>query len=77
MRNKNHLDFSLRLQLKVKVIFIMEQRLYEVLNGKEDNYIFPWELQIWRIEDSNLNKISHRKYKQAYTKWEKEFRKGG
>ena len=52
MRNKNHLDFSLRLQLKVKVIFIMEQRLYEVLNGKEDNYIFPF---VWPPEGHSEN----------------------
>jgi len=37
-----------------------------------DNYTFPWELQIWNIEDAANNKISHSKYKQEYTKWEKQ-----
>lgn len=36
------------------------------------NYNFPWELQVWRAEDEQANKESHRKYKQEYTKWEKE-----
>ena len=36
----------------------------------ENNYSFPWELQIWteKYEMKNLN--SHKKYKQGYTIWE-------
>lgn len=41
-----------------------------------DNYSFPWELQIWRIQDKENNLISHKQYKQEYTKWEEES-KGG
>ena len=39
---------------------------------KEDNYDFPWELQIWNPEDEQSNKKSHEKYKQGYTTWESE-----
>lgn len=38
-------------------------------NGK---YNFPWELQIWSRKNEKNNKISHKKYKQSYTKWESE-----
>lgn len=38
----------------------------------EDNYDFPWELQIWNPEDEQSNKKSHEKYKQGYTTWESE-----
>lgn len=39
---------------------------------KENNYTFPWELQIWNSADAQGNKISHSKYKQEYTKWESQ-----
>lgn len=41
-----------------------------------DNYKFQWELQIWDKEHEEGNFTSHFKYKQDYTKWEKE-NKGG
>lgn len=41
-----------------------------------NNYAFPWELQIWEEKREKSNKKSHKKYKQAYTKWEIE-NKGG
>lgn len=44
---------------------------------KKDNYSFPWELQIWNECDSKSNLISHKKYKQEYTAWEKKNKKGG
>lgn len=44
---------------------------------KKDNYSFPWELQIWNECDSERNLISHKKYKQEYTAWEKKNKKGG
>lgn len=40
------------------------------------NSVFPWELQIWKKKDEKDNFISHKEYKQDYTKWEKE-NKGG
>ena len=41
-----------------------------------NNFIFPWELQVWEKKKESANKKSHKKYKQAYTKWEIE-NKGG
>lgn len=41
-----------------------------------DRYTFPWELQIWTKNRENSNMESHAKYKQEYTKWERE-NKGG
>ena len=38
---------------------------------KEDNYTFPWELQIWLEQDEKNNLISHAKYKEDYAQWEK------
>lgn len=43
---------------------------------KQDNFNFPWELQIWNKKDEMNNIISHEKYKQDYVRWEKE-NKGG
>ena len=40
------------------------------------NLVFPWELQIWNKKDEKNNFISHKEYKQDYTKWENE-NKGG
>lgn len=37
---------------------------------KENNYTFPWELQIWLKEHETKNLNSHKMYKQDYTKWE-------
>lgn len=41
---------------------------------KQDNFSFPWELQIWNEKDEISNIISHEKYKQGYVKWEEERR---
>lgn len=43
---------------------------------KADNYSFQWELQVWNKENEKTNIVSHEKYKQDYTKWEKG-NKGG
>ncbi len=43
---------------------------------KEDNFSFPWELQIWNKCDESANILSHAKYKQQYVEWEKK-NKGG
>ena len=43
----------------------------------EDNFDFPWELQIWEAEDATNNIKLHKKYKQAYTAWEKQSKKEG
>lgn len=40
--------------------------------GKGNNFVFPWELQIWDKNHEESNYLSHSKYKQAYTKWERE-----
>lgn len=44
---------------------------------KENNQSFPWELQIWNSCDESNNLASHRLYKQGYTIWEEESKKGG
>lgn len=44
---------------------------------KENNQSFPWELQIWNVQDAARNFASHKRYKQEYTTWEKESREGG
>lgn len=44
---------------------------------RENNYSFPWELQIWNRCDVESNFASHKKYKQEYTTWEKESKEGG
>lgn len=43
---------------------------------KINNYSFQWELQVWDKKHEKSNIISHERYKQEYTKWEKE-NKGG
>jgi hypothetical protein len=40
--------------------------------GNDDNYKFQWELQIWDKEHEKTNLESHARYKQDYTKWERE-----
>lgn len=44
---------------------------------KKNNTTFPWELQIWNDCDRASNFASHKRYKQAYTNWEKENKEGG
>ena len=44
---------------------------------RKNNQSFPWELQIWNMCDADSNFASHKKYKQAYTTWEKESKEGG
>ena len=44
---------------------------------RKNNQTFPWELQIWNTCDADNNFASHKKYKQAYTTWEKESKEGG
>lgn len=39
--------------------------------GNDDNKRFQWELQIWKKDDEYSNLLSHEKYKQEYTKWER------
>ena len=38
------------------------------------NKTFPWEIQIWDRKYERKNKISHKRYKQAYTNWESELK---
>ena len=44
---------------------------------RENNFAFPWELQIWNRIDMEKNFASHKQYKQEYTTWEKESKEGG
>lgn len=44
---------------------------------KDNNQVFPWELQVWNRRDMENNLASHRKYKQKYTTWERESKEGG
>ena len=41
---------------------------------KENNFTFPWELQVWNRSDADKNFASHKKYKQGYTMWENRSR---
>ncbi|CCK20341.1 hypothetical protein [Pseudolactococcus laudensis] len=36
-----------------------------------NNFFFPWELQIWRSEDESSNELSHKRYKEKreYISW--------
>ena len=43
---------------------------------KGNNYVFPWELQIWNKANEKNNYLSHFKYKQDYTKWENKLQGG-
>ena len=40
--------------------------------GNDSNLNFQWELQLWDKKHEASNFESHNKYKQGYTKWEKE-----
>lgn len=40
----------------------------------EDNFAFPWELQIWSKKDDSNNKTSHNEHKQSYTKWAGQYK---
>lgn len=57
---------------KLKCIASIKQE-YKAMHiyFKEDNYTFPWELQIWLEQDEKNNLISHAKYKEDYAQWEK------
>lgn len=44
---------------------------------KKDNRTFQWELQVWNCCDKENNLSSHEKYKQQYTYWEEENKRGG
>ena len=39
---------------------------------ERDNFCFPWELQVWAKKDEENNYVSHKMYKQEYTRWEME-----
>ena len=39
---------------------------------RKDNYSLPWEIQFWLKKDDRKNRISHKRYKQTYTTWEKD-----
>lgn len=43
---------------------------------KYNNFLFPWELQIWLQNDKENNLKSHKKYKQEYTNWETRSKEG-
>ncbi len=36
---------------------------------RESNHRYPWELQIWSVEHSEINYESHRKLKETYVRW--------
>ena len=40
--------------------------------GRNDNRLFPWELQIWSKGNRSMNDESHRLYKQDYIEWESD-----
>lgn len=41
---------------------------------QENNYVFPWELQVWEKCKEKDNLISHNEYKQDYVKWESDLK---
>lgn len=57
-------------ELKVIPAYRNEYKAIHVYFGKENSYLFQWELQIWLRKDSSTNLASHREYKQEYVKWE-------
>jgi len=59
-------------KLKCILAYREKYKAVHVYFGTSDNKNFQWELQIWNKKDKKNNLISHFKYKQAYTKWEKD-----
>ena len=60
---------------KLKVIDSSKDRYKAThLYFYNDNYSFPWELQIWKKVDESGNLLSHKKYKQGYTIWENRYK---
>ncbi len=39
---------------------------------KESNYHYPWELQLWSEEQSEMNFKSHKEHKEAYVNWSRK-----
>ena len=66
-------------KLKVTCINALREKCYRAIHiyFKLDNFSYPWELQIWHIDDVEKNLECHEKYKQSYTKVEKEYIKEG
>lgn len=59
-------------KLKCIVAYRNEYKAVHIYFGDNDNKNFQWELQIWKKKDKKNNLDSHYKYKQEYTKWEKD-----
>ena len=87
VKNINENDELLKAILNYR-LFINKNNLKCIDSSKEvgytathiyfqnDNYSFPWELQVWDKSHEKSNIESHERYKQEYIKWEKE-NKGG
>ncbi len=52
----------------------MNYKAIHIYYGRDDNFNFQWELQIWNKKNESTNLISHAKHKQEYTDWEKRNR---
>ncbi len=68
------LDFLKSSFPHLKIIFSHhgDYQAIHVYFGNELNTNFQWELQVWIKKYEEINYESHSKYKQSYTKWEKE-----
>lgn len=74
-------DHTTNTEQRLKELLV-EAKGIKVHNSSKDNYeathiyfhngnnrYFPWEFQIWCINDQETNILSHKKYKQSYTTW--------
>lgn len=68
---KNDYDINLKCIDSSKKEYIATHIYFRV-----DNYNFPWELQIWSIDNAQNNIKLHAKYKQEYKEWQDKL-KGG
>ena len=70
---------KIQTNLKITCINALRGQYYKAIHiyFKLDNFSYPWELQIWHVNDVEKNLESHEKYKQRYTKVEKEYKKEG
>lgn len=64
-------------KIKIRVIDSSKKEYNAVhVYIRKDNYSLPWEIQFWLKKDDRKNRISHKKYKQAYTTWERDINEG-
>lgn len=73
-----------QIEMQIRQHYLKAGKLFRIYQRNEENYhalhlhfksqcnyYFPWELQIWRHQDSVANELSHKKHKEkrAYVIW--------